>query len=181
VAKKEAEKQAKADLSLLDRVSDCAEKSKKSSKKAKEAEAMTKASDQEMQANFQADLKKAKDATENAKGTMTTATNKMFPFYANLLLVEAKYLWNKIVEKQTEGYPYVNLQGVSQKGPRGVSRQSLDNCFMFHLLTMFPINAAEQEKYYITNLLKKPQRVNMHQFVHRVEQLNAYIAQMPCF
>ncbi len=46
---------------------------------------------------------------------------------------------------------------------------------------MFPINAAEQEKYYITNVLKKPQGVNVRQFVHFVEQLSAYISQMPCF
>jgi hypothetical protein len=52
---------------------------------------------------------------------------------------------------------------------------------MFHLLTVFPINAAEQEKYYVTNVLKKPQHVNVCQFVRRVEQLNACIAQMPCF
>jgi hypothetical protein len=52
---------------------------------------------------------------------------------------------------------------------------------MFHLLTAFPINAAEQEKYYISHVLKKPQRINVHQFVRHVEQLNAYIAQMPCF
>jgi hypothetical protein len=52
---------------------------------------------------------------------------------------------------------------------------------MFHLLTVFPINAAEQKKYYITNVLKKPQRVNLCQFVCCVEQLNAYIAQMLCF
>ncbi len=52
---------------------------------------------------------------------------------------------------------------------------------MFHLLTAFPINAAEQEKYYITNVLKKPQCVKVRQFVRPVEQLNAYIAQMPCF
>jgi hypothetical protein len=52
---------------------------------------------------------------------------------------------------------------------------------MFYLLTAFPINAAEQEKYYISNVLKKPQRVNICQFACRVEQLNAYIAQIPCF
>ncbi len=52
---------------------------------------------------------------------------------------------------------------------------------MFHLLTAFPINAAEQEKYYITNVLKKPQRVNVRQFVRQLEQLIDYIAQMPCF
>ncbi len=58
---------------------------------------------------------------------------------------------------------------------------SFNDCIMFHMLTVFPIIAAEQEKYYVTNLLYKPQRVNAHQFVHCVEQLNAYIAQMPCF
>jgi hypothetical protein len=52
---------------------------------------------------------------------------------------------------------------------------------MFHLLAMFPINATEQKKHYITNILKNPQGVSVHQFVQRVEQLNAFIAQMPCF
>jgi hypothetical protein len=56
-----------------------------------------------------------------------------------------------------------------------------NNCIMFHLPTAYTINAAEQEKYYIMNVLKKPQRVNICQFVHCVEQLNAYIAPMPCF
>ncbi len=50
---------------------------------------------------------------------------------------------------------------------------------MFHLLTVFPNNAAEQERYYITNVLKKPQRVSIRQFVQRVEQLNSYILQLP--
>jgi hypothetical protein len=62
-----------------------------------------------------------------------------------------------------------------------MSCESFNDCMMFHLLTAFPINAAEQEKYYISNVLKKPQRVNVHQFVCHVEQLNTYIAQMPFF
>jgi hypothetical protein len=52
---------------------------------------------------------------------------------------------------------------------------------MFHLLTAFSIHTAEQEKYYVTNVSKKPQCINVRQFVRCVEQLNAYIAQMPCF
>jgi hypothetical protein len=61
-----------------------------------------------------------------------------------------------------------------------MSCKSFNDCVMFHLPAAFPINAAEQEKYYITNVLKKPQRINVRQFVRHVEQLNAYIAQMPC-
>jgi hypothetical protein len=47
---------------------------------------------------------------------------------------------------------------------------------MFHLLSAFPINMAEQEKYYFSNVLRKPLRINVRQFVWQVEQLNAYIA-----
>jgi hypothetical protein len=112
---------------------------------------------------------------------MTAATSKMFAFYSNLISPESKYAWNKIVSEQTESDPYVNLQGDVLQGPRGMLRQSFHDCVMFHLLTTFPINVAEQEKYYITNVLKKPQRISVRQFVCRVEQLNAYIAQMPCF
>jgi hypothetical protein len=134
-----------------------------------------------MKAGFQADLEKAKQAQETAQSAMTAATNLMFTFYSNLLSPKSKYAWNKIVVEQTEGDPYVNLQGVSLEGPRGMSRESFNDCIMFHLLTAFPINAAEQEKYYILNVPKKPQRVNVRQFIRCVEQLNAYIAQMPCF
>ena len=77
----------------------------------------------------------------------------MFTFYLNLLSPESKYAWNKIVGKQTESDPYINLQGDTLEGPRGMSPQSFHECMMFHVLTTFPINAAEQEKYYISNVL----------------------------
>jgi hypothetical protein len=67
-------------------------------------------------------------------------------FYSNLLPPKSKYAWNKIVSEQTGGNPFVNLQGVSLEGPRGMSCESFKDCVMFHLLTAFPINTAEQEK-----------------------------------
>jgi hypothetical protein len=46
---------------------------------------------------------------------------------------------------------------------------------------VFPNNAAEQEKYYLSNLLEKPQRVGIRQFLQCVEQLNAYVVQLLCW
>jgi hypothetical protein len=129
-----------------------------------------------MKDGFQVDLEKAKQARETAQGAMTAAANWMFTFYSNLLSPKSKYAWNKIIIEQMESNPFVNLQSVSLEGPRGMSRDLFNDCVMFHLLTAFPINAAEQEKYYISNVLKKPQHINVHQFVRRVEQLNAYIS-----
>ncbi len=147
----------------------------------KEAKEAYKENNNSMKASFLEDLEKAKQAQSTAKGAMTAAASKMFTFYSNLLSPESKYLWNKIVGKQREFDPYVNLQGDALEGSRGMSRELFNHCIMFHLLTAFPINAAEQEKYYISNVLKKPQRINIRQFLRHVEQLNTYNAQMPCF
>ncbi len=109
------------------------------------------------------------------------AAADIFQLYANLLSVDMRYAWNKMVHEQAEADPYQNLQGLTRKGPRGMLRKSFKDCVMFHLFTVFPNNAAEQERYYITNVLKKPQRVSIRQFVQRVEQLNSYISQLPCW
>ncbi len=147
----------------------------------KEAEEAPGATEDSMKPGFQADLEKATQAQETAQVAMTAAATLMFEFYLNLLSSESMYALNKIVIEQTEGNPYVNLQGVLLEGPRGMSCNSFNDCMMFHLLTAFPINAADQEMYYILNVIKKPQRVNVCQFVRRVEQLNAYFGQMLCF
>jgi hypothetical protein len=118
---------------------------------------------------------------ETARIQKDATATEMFQFYANLLSLDAKYAWNKIVREQTEADPYKDLKGMSNKGPRGLTRESFDKCIMFHLLTVFPNNAAKQEKYYLSNMLKKLQRVSTRQFVQRVEQLNAYVAQLTCW
>jgi hypothetical protein len=45
---------------------------------------------------------------------------------------------------------------------------------------MFPNDAAEQQHFYISNVLKKPQRVTVRHFFQRVEQLNDYLSYLPC-
>ena len=94
---------------------------------------------------------------EDAAEAMTKrdkAAEDMFQLYANFLSVNASYAWN--VQEQTNANPYTDLQGLTWKGPRGMSCQSFKDCEMFHLLTVFPNSVAEQERYYITNVLKNP-------------------------
>ena len=123
--RKEVVKSAKAGLALLDGTSKGLRNWSKKSKKAKEAEAMSKEANgaakvpkDPAKANFEANLVKAKKAAKDAKGAMTAAASQMFAFYANLLPPKIKYAWNKIVVEQTDSNPYVNLQGVSLEGPR---------------------------------------------------------------
>jgi hypothetical protein len=128
----------------------CSEK-EKASQKTKEGAALANASAPELCKEYQAVYDKASFAKETAKNKSKAAATKMFQFYANLLSFDAKNLWNKIVREQTEADPFKDLQGVSRKGPRGLTQKSFNDCIMFHILNVFPNNAAEQEKYYLSN------------------------------
>ncbi len=187
-------KQAKASLAFLPAPTSKGEKAsekasakkspekEKASQKTKESAALANALAPELCKECQVIYKKASFAKETTKNKREAAATKMLHFYANLLSLDAKYTWNKIVKEQTEAEPFKDFQGMSRKGPRGLTQESFNACVMFHLLTVFPNKAAEQEKYYLSNMLKKkPQRVGIRQFVQRVKQLNAYIAQLPCW
>ncbi len=123
----------------------------KASQKTKESAALANVPALELMDKYQALYDKASFTKETSKNKREAAATNMFQFYANLLSSDAKNSWNKIVREQTEADSFKDLQGVSRKGPKGLSRKSFDNCVMFHLLTVFPNNAAEQEKYYLSN------------------------------
>jgi hypothetical protein len=128
----------------------------KASQKTKEGMAPSYTPAPDLCKEYKVIYKKAILAKETNKNQKDAAATKMFQFYTNLLSLDVKYAWSKIVREQTEADLYKDLKGVSKKGPRGLLRESFNNCIMFYLLTVFPNNAAEQEKYYLSNVLKKP-------------------------
>jgi hypothetical protein len=53
------------------------------------------------------------------------------------------------------------------------------DCIKLHKLTLFPADAAEKQRYYMQQTIKKPQRVTVCQFVSRMGILNDYLAYLP--
>jgi hypothetical protein len=100
----------------------------KTSQKTKESAAVANASAPELHTEYQAVYDKASLTNETTKNKHEAAATKMFKFYNNLLSLNAKYLWNKVVREQTEADPFKDCDGVSRKDPRGLSRESFNNC-----------------------------------------------------
>ncbi len=110
-------KQAKADMSLFttptskgkkanEKVTEKASKKasgknrsekEKASQKTKEGAALADAPAQNLCEEYKALYKKAILVKETAKNQKEAAATKMFQFYVNLLSLDAKYAWNKIV------------------------------------------------------------------------------------
>jgi hypothetical protein len=123
---------------------------------------------------------KALKALEAAKLTVTMAGAKPFELYGNLLSDEAWQPWEKIIKAQVTCAPWDDIKGVPHMETPTKTWASFHECVMFHLLQVFCHDMGEALKYYITNTLKKPNRVSIRQFFIQVEQLNSYLKTLPC-
>jgi hypothetical protein len=128
---------------------------------------------------FRADIETHKKEAEEAEERRAEAAEGFFSTYANLLSVEARIAWENILDRQIGTTPWTDLKGKKHKEEQKRTKVSFDDCVIHHLLTVFPYDAAEQQKYYISNVLKKPQRVSVRAFFTRVEQLNNYVKLLP--
>ena len=116
----------------------------------------------------------------NLKKKMTTAAQAVFQLYANLLTEEARQPWDIIVKEQTESSPYTDIYGVERRKSPGKTTSSFCTCQLLHLQSCFSHDAGENLRFYISNCLKKPNKVRIRQFVQRGLQLNNYVEDLPC-
>ena len=72
-----------------------------------------------------------------------------------------------------------DLHGEVHEQKAGKTWTSFLECVTFHLQSVFYPDADEAVKFYITNTLKKPNRVPIWQFFVQVEQLNSYLKNLP--
>ncbi len=117
-----------------------------------------------LQDDHKADLKEALLERKTTEGNLKEAAEGFFSLYANLLSKDARFRWDKIVASQVGAAPWTDLQGNEHAEAREKGIQSFKDCITFHLLDMFPNNAAEQQCFNISNVLKKPQQVTVQHF-----------------
>jgi hypothetical protein len=115
-----------------------------------------------------------------AKLVATTEGAKPFKLYGNLLSNEASQPWEMIIKAQVARASWEDVYGILRDKTPSKTWDSFCECIKFHLQQVFHYDAGETLKYYITNMLKKANRVSIHQFFVQVEQLNSYLEMLPC-
>ena len=83
------------------------------------------------------------------------------------------------MSSQVDTAPWTDLQGEEHEEARAKSYTSFTDCVTMHLQMVFPEDAAERQRLYISNVLKKPQRVPVRYFFQQLEQLNSYLSPLP--
>jgi len=108
--------------------------------------------------------KKAMQALEAAKLAITTAGANPFELYGNFLSNEARQPWEKIIKAQVTHAPWEDIKGVTHMETPTKTWDSFHKCVTFHLLQVLHHDTGDALKYYITTMVKKPNRVLICQF-----------------
>ncbi len=74
---------------------------------------------------------------------------------------------------------WVGVNGKTHDGPCMRTWKSLTDCIELHKLTVLPSDAAEKQCFYVQQVVRKPQRITIRQYMSHMGILNDYIAHLP--
>jgi hypothetical protein len=119
--------------------------------------------------------------TEREKATKVALVEivKAYEVFCVYFVCKACTQWDKVVQEMHMKDPWVAVNGSLNPGPQKKTWESFLDCIGLHKLTVFPCDAAELQRYYMQQYIKKPQRVTVRAFVTRMGLLNDYLAYLP--
>jgi hypothetical protein len=125
------------------------------------------------------ELEGTEKLVSEAKAKFLKAVQKPFDLVCQLLIGEARTQWDKIVKEMFGRDTWVGVNGKTHDGPRLRTWRSPTDCIELHKLTVLPADAAEKQWFYVQQVVHKPQRVTIRQYMSRMGVLNDYIAHLP--
>jgi len=80
----------------------------------------------------------------------------VYDLFRKTLKEDPELQWDCIVEDMHAKDPWEDLWGAKHDGLRRKSVKSLSDCIDFHKLTVYSVDAAERQRFYMMCNLKKP-------------------------
>ncbi len=102
-----------------------------------------------------------------------------YELLCNLLAGKPQTQWDQILLEMHDGDSWAGVNGEKNKSKHAKSYAAFLDSLEIHTLMDFTHNAAERQRYYIQQSVRKPQRATVHQFISPLEVLNGYIKILP--
>ena len=121
----------------------------------------------------------SQDIFKDAKAKYVKAIEATYEVMRSLLAGDPQTQWDRIVKEMHEGDSWAGPDGKEHQGSRLRCNKAFSDCLELHKLTVFSPDAAERQRYYIQQGIRKPQRASVRQFIQRMQQLSGYLEFLP--
>ncbi len=125
------------------------------------------------------EIEQTQQMPQEAQKAHNKAIAKSYEQLRNLLSSDAQSQWDRICCKmhKRDSWAAVNGQVTKDRHPRTWT-YFLD-CLELHKLTVFSADAVKRQRFYIQQVVRKPQRATVQQHILRMGVLNDYIKHLP--
>jgi hypothetical protein len=165
----------KSDVKLLA----CSETLKRAIEDLKKPSKVPKREPEDQKAERELELATCKVKSEDAYAKHATVIGVHYDLFRQLLSNEPQVQWDRIVGDLHNKNPWTGLNGDKHPGLCMKTAKSLEDCIMFHKITVVSVDAAERQKAYMMGSLKKPRQLTAQNHISRCEVLNGYIGHLP--
>ncbi len=124
-------------------------------------------------------LSNLKKALKAKKDVAVEKAQEAYKLFRCFVVGKAQTNWDRIVNEMHTKNLWVSMNGRPNKGLCMHSWISFMDCIKLHKLTIFLADAAEKQRYYMHQRIKKPQQVTKSQLVSRMGVFNDYLAYLP--
>ena len=121
----------------------------------------------------------AEGGLKKAEALETVKAGLVYDLFRKTLKEDPELQWDRIVDDMHTKDPWEDLRGAKHDGLRRKSIASLWDCIDFHKLTVYSVDAAERQRFYMLCNLKKPAKSIIRSHVTRMETLNKYLGLLP--
>jgi hypothetical protein len=97
----------------------------------------------------------------------------------NLLSGDAQSQWDRVCREMHEHDSWAAVNGQVTKGRHQQTWTSFLDCLELHKLIVFSADAAEKQRFYIQQAVRKPQRATVRQHISQMGVLNDYVRHLP--
>jgi hypothetical protein len=116
---------------------------------------------------------------QEAQKNHDKAIAKSYEQFWNLLSGNTQSQFNHVCRKMHECDSWAAEKGQVTKGRHPQMWTSFLDCLKLHKLTVFSADAAERQRLYIQQALRKPQRATVRQHILQKGVLNDYVKHLP--
>ena len=124
-------------------------------------------------------LEPAKQELVTAEVAETAKVAIVYKLFHKGLKEYPELQWDHIVDDMHSKDPWEDFKGARHEGIHRNLCLSLWECIDFHKLTVYSIDAAERQRFYMLCNLKKPTKSSIRAHMTRMETLNKYIGLLP--
>jgi hypothetical protein len=125
------------------------------------------------------EIEQTSQMLQEAQKAHDKAIAKTYEQLRNLLSGDAQSQWDHVCREMHERDSWAAVNGQVTKGRHPRTWMFFLDCLELHKLTVFSADAAERQRFYIQQVVRKPQRATVRQHISRTGVLNDCVKHLP--